>query len=78
MDAKTNVLVGGNVGGVISNCQVNSTDVSKSSWTIETIGVNSCTGQIVSDSTYFHWGAFICVFVFAVIFIYIFVKASFK
>ncbi len=52
----TNVLVGGsNVNGVISNCGVNSTDVSLNSFYTETISVNSCTGEKLSDNSYFNW-----------------------
>lgn len=49
MDTKTNVVVGGSVSGNIGSCQVNSTDVQKDLLHVETMAVNSCTGQVVAD-----------------------------
>lgn len=54
----TNIVVPtANVTGNVGSCAITSTDVSKSSWTTETIAVNSCTGAVVADSTYISWGS---------------------
>lgn len=55
--ATTPVVVGqGNVEGTLSNCTINSQTVFVDSWHDRVFGVNSCTGEVVSDHTYFQWG----------------------
>lgn len=61
----TKLVVGGNVSGNIGSCEVNSTDVSKDFFHVETMAVNSCTGQIVAD--YIHIDGSIITIIIAVI-----------
>lgn len=49
------IIVGGNVSGNVGSCEVKSTDVKHSFFKIETVAVNSCSGQIVADNTYTDW-----------------------
>lgn len=54
---KTNVIASSpNLVGNLGSCSVVSTNVSINSFYTETIAVNSCTGDIVSQNTYFDWG----------------------
>lgn len=50
------LIVGGSVSGNVGSCEVKSTDIKISSWSYRTIAVNSCTGQVVSESTYRDYG----------------------
>lgn len=50
------VVSSGNITGNVGSCSITSQDISVSSWTTETVAVNSCTGAIVADNTYFSWG----------------------
>ena len=69
MDKTTVVAVTPSVSGNVGSCQVNSQDIPVSSWTIETVAVNSCTGDVVAQNTYLSWlnvfSAFL--FVFAIV-----------
>lgn len=56
MDKKNIVIGGGNVSGNIGSCSIQSTDVPLSSWSYQTIAVNSCTGEIVASNTYTSYG----------------------
>lgn len=50
---KTNVIVGGsNVNGNIGSCEIKSNSYQKSLFYVETAAVNSCTGEIISKTTY--------------------------
>lgn len=57
------VVSSGNITGNIGSCSITSQDISVSSWTMETVAVNSCTGVVVADNTYFAWGNLILVVV---------------
>lgn len=48
-------VVAGNVSGNIGQCVVNTTSVDVSSFYKHSFAVNSCTGQIVGDYTYYDW-----------------------
>lgn len=51
---KTNVIVGSpNVSGNIGSCEIKSTNFQKTLFTKQTTAVNSCTGEIFSQSVYF-------------------------
>ena len=49
------VLLGSGVTGNVGSCSIQSTDVDISSFYKETIAVNSCTGTVLADNTYFDW-----------------------
>ena len=69
----TALVTSPNINGNIGSCEVKTTDISIDSWNTQTIAVNSCTGQIVAQNTYFSWG--IVLFAFgAFIFIALFVR----
>lgn len=54
---KTNVIVGGsNVSGNIGSCEIKSDSYQKTLFTVQTTAINSCTGEIISQSTYFDTG----------------------
>lgn len=50
------VLGGSNVEGNIGSCEVKTATLSKSSFYTQTIAVNSCSGEIISNNTYYDWG----------------------
>lgn len=51
---KTNVIVGGsNVNGNIGSCEIKSNSFNKDFWNIQTVAVNSCSGEIISSNVYF-------------------------
>ena len=53
----TNTLVTSpNIEGNIGSCEVKSNTYDVSSFYSRTTAVNSCTGQIVNDTTYYQWG----------------------
>ena len=52
----TAVVTKGEVTGNIGSCQVNKTSVNVSSSYVQTIAINSCTGEVVADNTYYDWG----------------------
>ena len=71
----TNVLVGGsNISGNIGSCEIKNNTYSVSSFITRSTSINSCTGQIVSDNTYYDWsyiyfpGAIIAIVIFIAIF----------
>lgn len=47
---KNTAIIGGNVTGNIGSCSVVSTDISTSMMYQKTVAVNSCTGEVVSQS----------------------------
>jgi hypothetical protein len=52
----TNTLVNSeNIVGNIGSCEVKSTTYALSSFYKETVAVNSCTGEIVSDTTWYDY-----------------------
>lgn len=52
----TNVIASSpNISGNIGSCEVKSTDVSVTTFQVNTIAVNSCTGEIVSQHQYYDW-----------------------
>lgn len=56
MATQTAVIAGSNVNGNVSSCSVNTSSVNISSFYERTFSVNSCTGQVLQDNTYFDWG----------------------
>ncbi len=67
------IIVAGGVNGNIGDCKVNSESMYLDSFHLRTIAVNSCTGEIVSDSgAYFDvipflfFGAFVLFSVFLI------------
>ncbi len=54
---KTNTLVSSpNIEGNIGSCAIQSTNIPLDSWHTQTIAINSCTGKVVSQTSYFEWG----------------------
>lgn len=54
------VVVGGTVSGNVGSCSVVATDISVNPFMTRSIGVNSCSGEIVADYT--HLDGFALVF----------------
>lgn len=50
MNKTNNLVVAGGVNGNIGSCSIVSTNISKGAFTVETMAVNSCTGEIVSHT----------------------------
>ena len=53
----SNTIIAGseNIEGNIGSCQVNSQSFEVDSWHTQTIAVDSCTGKIIAQNTYFDW-----------------------
>ena len=72
------VMTNGNVQGNIGSCEIKTSEVSVSSFYKRSIALDSCTGQIVSDNTYYDWeyiyvpGVIIVIVLFLIIGIKIF------
>lgn len=66
------VVVGGSVEGNIGSCEVKTTSISKSSFYTQTIAVNSCSGEIVSNNTFYDWSYVYFPLVLVIVFILIF------
>jgi len=45
-----------NIAGNIGSCEIKSDTYNISSFYCRTMAVNSCTGEVVSDTTFFQWG----------------------
>lgn len=73
---KTNVIVGGSsVNGNIGSCEIKSNTHSINSFYNQTISINSCTGEIMSNNTYFDYGTMFLPFIGLIIIgLFIFAK----
>lgn len=49
---KTLIVGSPNINGNVGSCEVKSDSFQKDFWHRETVAVNSCTGQIISESIY--------------------------
>ena len=47
------VAISPNISGNVGSCAVTSNSFQKTLFTVETVAVNSCTGEVVSQSVYF-------------------------
>lgn len=73
-DNTTNVIASSpNINGNIGSCTVNSTDVQHGEFMLNTIAINSCNGDVVSNTTYLAPGWIFIPIVIAV-FLTIFIK----
>jgi hypothetical protein len=53
----TKIIVGGaNVNGNVGSCEVKTTTTSVDSWHTASYAVNSCTGEVLLQKTYYDWG----------------------
>jgi len=52
----TNLVSTPNITGNIGSCEIKSDTFSKNSFYSTTVAVNSCTGEIVSQNTYYNYG----------------------
>jgi hypothetical protein len=53
----TNVIASSpNINGNIGSCEIKSNSYDVSSFYTRTTAVNSCTGEIINDTTYYQWG----------------------
>lgn len=52
---KTLIIPTNNLSGNIGSCEVKTTSLSVDSFHTRSIAINSCTGAIVSDNTYYDW-----------------------
>lgn len=79
MATQSTVVVGGAVEGNIGSCEVKSTSVSLDSWHTQTLAVNSCTGEVVSNNSYYDWSYiyFPVMIVFVIVTILVFVRGIF-
>lgn len=66
---KTIVVGSPNINGNIGSCEVKSNTFSLDSFHNQTVAVNSCTGDVVSQTIYFEYGiiGFPAVIIFSII-----------
>ena len=55
MTNQPTVVVGGAVTGNVGSCEIKSTQTYVSSFYTRTMAINSCTGEVVNDNTYYDW-----------------------
>jgi hypothetical protein len=79
MENKPTVLVGGDVTGNIGSCEVKSSNFSVSSFYTETVAVNSCTGEVVSQNIYYDWSYiyFPAALIFIIVAIFVSLRVAF-
>lgn len=56
MATQPTVVVGGSVEGNIGSCKVEYTSIPVSSFYKNTVAVNSCSGEVISQNTWYDWG----------------------